>query len=268
MGANWKYIPEVILALSTCAIGIGFTSLFNLGKSRKAFIGILGLILLAGFLGAFCARSDYEKEIQAKNAKAFVLSCKRLFENENYDGVHQLIQIHQLNDAPSNMIFAHMLANGYGINRNINESIQYYKTASAMGDERAESNMVVVVVKNCATSLKNEVLEDTYASGNEMAVKYVDYVINYHNSNLTDKSEALDANKIWDMEEAELLGVLNGPFFCWVASNVTYKSTIGVLSTPTFTRKFLYKNGNNYVYEECSLIEKSGFPEWLVEDIW
>ena len=38
----------------------------------------------------------------------------------------------------------------------------------------------------------------------------------------------------------------------WVCSNKTYKTTKSTSSTTTFTRKFLYKSGLNYVYEECS----------------
>ena len=81
-------------------------------------------------------------------------------------------------------------------------------------------------------------------------------------------TNALSDVQIWNMDEEELLAVLNGPFYAWVGSNVTYSTTMSVSSTPTFTRTFLYKSGESYVYEECSLIARSSFPDWLQEDIW
>ena len=38
----------------------------------------------------------------------------------------------------------------------------------------------------------------------------------------------------------------------WVCSNKTYNYSVGTASTNTFTRRYLYKIGSSYVYEECS----------------
>ena len=38
----------------------------------------------------------------------------------------------------------------------------------------------------------------------------------------------------------------------WVCSNKTYTTSVSTISTPTFTRRFLYQIGNSRVYEECS----------------
>jgi hypothetical protein len=38
----------------------------------------------------------------------------------------------------------------------------------------------------------------------------------------------------------------------WACSNRSYNSSVGTTSTDTFTRRYLYKSGNKYVYEECS----------------
>ena len=50
--------------------------------------------------------------------------------------------------------------------------------------------------------------------------------------------------------------IISNPETCsytsWVCSNATYSSSVGTSSSTTFTRKFLYKSGKNYVYEECS----------------
>ena len=50
--------------------------------------------------------------------------------------------------------------------------------------------------------------------------------------------------------------IINNPQTCsyssWVCSNKTYSTTVSTSSTATFTRKFLYKTGTKYVYEECS----------------
>ena len=50
--------------------------------------------------------------------------------------------------------------------------------------------------------------------------------------------------------------IISNPQTCsysqWVCSNKTYTTTVSTSSTATFTRKFLYKTGTKYVYEECS----------------
>lgn len=54
--------------------------------------------------------------------------------------------------------------------------------------------------------------------------------------------------------------IISNPQTCsytsWVCSNKTYTSSVGTSSTTTFTRKFLYKSGTNYIYEECSRVYK------------
>lgn len=265
-----KYIPEIILAISTCALGIGASAFIKEDNRHIISIiaGTLGIVALFAFFITFIFRMQREKEIQNNNTKAFLTACRTLIEKEDYDSAMQILQIHGVNDAPSSMIYAYMLANGYGIDTDIQRSIHYYKAAREMGDKRAETNMVVSVVKNCPTPTKIEVLKSAYGSGNEIAIKYVDYVVKSYNSTLENGEFALSSDQIWNMDEEELLAVLNGPFYAWVGSNVTYSTTMSVSSTPTFTRTFLYKSGESYVYEECSLIARSSFPDWLQEDIW
>ena len=41
-----------------------------------------------------------------------------------------------------------------------------------------------------------------------------------------------------------------------------------VLSTPNFTRQFLYQIGTNRVYRECRLVVNKDFPSWFNENIW
>lgn len=265
-----KYLPDVLLALATSALGI-YASVFIDERNKqkvRCISGIVSLILGVAWVIAFCYRSNYEKRMAENSDLAFLNTCRSYIKNEDYNQAMQLLQTHTVNDAQSSMIYAYLLANGYGVEKDINKSIHYYSIAKDLGNAKAETNMVVSVVKNCATTAKVDVLRDAYENGNQMAEEYLTYVISSYNAKQSPDARPLTTETVWDLPEDQLLETINGPFYYWVGSNVTYNTSMSTSSTPTFTRKYLYSIGSKRVYEEMHLIADPNFPDWFHEDLW
>lgn len=248
-----------------------FTSAFVNEKNQKSVLKYSGiafavLIVACGIVSLHyhCHKMQMEKD----NETTFMHTCRSYIENEDYDKAVQLLQTHTINDAETNMIYAYLLANGYGVEKDINKSIHYYSIAKDLGNAKAETNMVVSVVKNCATAEKVDVLRDAYENGNQMAEEYLTYVISSYNAKQSPDARPLTTDTVWDLPEDQLLEIINGPFYYWIGSNVTYNTSMSTSSTPTFTRKYLYSIGSKRVYEEMHLIADPNFPEWFQEDLW
>lgn len=267
---NGKYLPELLLGLTTCAIGVCGSALIRDENRKKICLisGIIAFVLAILYLSNLYIGIRNDEAAKETRATMFQSICQQYFAREDYSRAVDTLLKYGAEDAASCMIYAYFLANGYGVEKNIPLSIQYYTIAKNMGEPRAETNMVVSVIRNCPSKEKIVVLKDAYQAGNEMAIQYIDYVVQSWNSNPETMKAPLSTESIWDLDEKDLLTVLNGPFFFWVCSNKTYTTAMSTTSTPTFTRRYLYMLGTNRVYEECSLIVNDSFPDWLQEDIW
>lgn len=239
----------------------------ELQKYEKELTACLMIILvLAGicFVCHVCGNRSVQKEVD----HVFLSTCKEFFEHEEYAHILEMVKDDKFKSAESCMVYAYCLAYGYGVDQDIPLSIEYYKKANDKGATNAISNMVVSVVKNCHTEVKIDAVKYAFDSGNEMAIKYVDYVVRSWNSKTENSACPITVDSIWNLGEKTLLEILEGPFYRWICSTRTYKTSVSTSSTPSFTRRFLYQNGENRVYEECQLVADDSYPNWLQETIW
>lgn len=238
-----------------------------LQKYEKELTACLMIVLvLAGI--CFVCHVYGNRSVQKEVDHVFLSTCKEFFEHEEYAHILKMVKDDKFESAESCMVYAYCLAYGYGVDQDIPLSIEYYKKANDKGATDAISNMVVSVVKNCHTEVKIDAVKYAFDSGNEMAVKYVDYVVSSWNAKSADPNVKITSAEIWNLEKNVLLELLNGPHYRWVCSNKTYATSVSTLSTPSFTRRFLYQIGTDSVYEECSLVVDDSFPSWLWENIW
>ena len=261
-------IIEIFLALASY-IGNILTSLHmeELKKYEKELTVALILVLILSatfFVWHLHRKNNANKEVN----QVFLSTCKEHFNQQEYAHILELVRDDKFESAESCMVYAYCLAYGYGVDKNIPLSIEYFKKANDKGASNAISNMVVSVVKNSHTKVKIDAVKYAFDAGNEMAVQYVNYVLSSWNSKTQDPKGKLTPTDIWSLDENTLLKIMNGPFYYWVCSNQTYKNTMPVLSTPNFTRQFLYQIGTNRVYRECRLVVNKDFPSWFNENIW
>lgn len=239
----------------------------ELQKYEKELTACLMIVLvLAGICFAchVCGNRSVQKEVD----HVFLSTCKEFFEHKEYAHILEMVKDDQFESTESCMVYAYCLAYGYGVDQDIPLSIEYYKKANDKGAADAISNMVVSVVKNCHTEEKIHAVKYAFDSGNEMAIKYVDYVVRSWNAKSDDQNGKITSAEIWSLDKNLLLELMNGPHYRWVCSNKTYTTSVSTLSTPSFTRRFLYQIGTERVYEECALVVDDNFPSWLMENIW
>ena len=254
----------------TCALGSLLSTLCN--DKNKPIIRKISLVCTIIF--AIAAAITYNKEAKAiaeakeRNADLFLYVCHNHFENEEYEDALASIFDYRLNDAESCMVYAYFLANGYGVEKNIPSSIEHYDKAAQMGEPRALSNMLISVIKNCDSKEKIEIIKSEYDSGNEIAVRFIDHVISSWNSNPETSKDTLSTSNIWQLEEAVLLDILNGPFYQWIRSSNTSDHFEEDYVSERYTRKLINSTSTSWIYEECFLIADNDFPGWLQEDIW
>lgn len=233
---------------------------------KELAAALLIILVLAGI--CFVWHCHSERNIQKEVDHVFLSTCKEFFEHQEYAHILEMVKNDKFESAESCMVYAYCLAYGYGVEKNIPMSIEYYKKANDKGSVEAISNMVVSVVKNCHSSEKINAIKCAYDAGNEMAIRYVDHVVRSWNTNPDNVGCAINVKNIWSLDEEKQIEILNGPYYRWICSNQTYKTSVSTSSTPSFTRKFLYQDGENRVYEECYLIVDNDFPNWLQENIW
>ena len=233
---------------------------------KELAAGLIVVLILAGVCSVWHFHD--KRSIQKEVNHVFLSTCKEYFEHHEYACILDLIRDDEFESAESCMVYAYCLAYGHGVEKNIPMSIEYYKKANDKGATEAISNMVVSVVKNCHTEVKIDAVKYAFDSGNEMAVKYVDYVVSSWNAESADPNGKITSAEIWSLEKNTLLKIMNGPHYRWVCSNKTYTTSVSTSSTPSFTRRFLYQIGTDRVYEECALVVEDNFPSWLRENIW
>lgn len=265
-----EILLNCLIGLFTCALGVWGSALIKEENRISIQYGarICCIVSLALILIVYGVLIQKNAEEQRRKSSMFLSACREYFEKEDYTNAINTIITYGVDDAQSCMIYAYFLANGYGISQNIPLSIEFYTAAKMMGEERAESNLVISVIKNCSSREKIDIIRTAYQSGNEVALKYVDYVVKSLKASAEANSADIDANNIWNLDEKSLIAALNKPFFRWICSNKTYTTSVSTTSTPTFTRRFLYQIGTQRVYEECILNKNCDFPDWLQEDIW
>lgn len=233
---------------------------------KELAAALLIMLVLAGI--CFVWHCHSERNIQKEVDHVFLSTCKEFFEHQEYAHILEIVKNDKFESAESCLVYAYCLAYGYGVEKNIPMSIEYYKKANDKGSVDAISNMVVSVVKNCHTRDKISAVKYAYESGNEMASQYVKHVVRSWNAKSENSEYPITCDDIWALEENTLLAILNGPFYKWICSNNTYDQPRGNFESENYTRKFLYKYSAGLVYEECYLIVDNDFPSWLQEDIW
>ena len=234
----------------------------------RCIVAGITLVLSIAIAICYCCQYKENNKINELNTSAVTSVCREYFEKGQYSNALDTILVNGVKDADSSMVYAYFLANGYGIEKNIPLSIKYYTAAMEMGDPRAETNMVISVAKNCVTKQKIEIIREAYRLGNETAIRYVEYMVNCWNSTPENTKNQIEVSEIWQLEDNDILSILNGEFYEWVVSNKTYTTSVSVVNSEDFTRRFLYQIGDSRVYEECQLIVRDTFPSWLKENIW
>lgn len=229
---------------------------------------VVTVILTIALVISYCIERNERIETQELSLTAMLSICQEHFKNKDYGSALDTLLTNGVEDAKSRMVFAYFMANGYGTEKNIPLSIKYYTAAMEMGEPRAETNMVISVAKNCFTNQKIEIIKEAYFSGNETAIQYVEYMVNYWNSTPENHNNQISATEIWALEDDDILSILNGEFYEWKISNKTYTTSVSVVSSEDFSRRFLYQIGDSRVYEESQLIVRDTFPSWLQEDVW
>ena len=242
----------------------------NNSKRKKRLRIVIAITVVLTIATAISYYVEHKVQVEAHEltSSAVLSVCKEYFEKEEYSNALDTILTNGVEDAKSSMVFAYFMANGYGTEKNIPLSIKYYTVAMELGEPRAETNMVISVAKNCVTNQKVKIIRESYFSGNETAIRYVEYMVNCWNSTPENHDNQIDVLELWKLEDEDILSILNGEFYEWKISNKTYTTSVSVVSSEDFSRRFLYQIGNSRVYEESQLIVRDSFPGWLQEDVW
>lgn len=238
-----------------CALGI----IGGRIQKKKTLDYVLIWGLIAGTIVSFFF--GWRQSQEEKNL--FKETCQIHFEDGNYGLAREAILNRGLDDSTAQLLYGFLLTNGYGSPADPEKGWEYYYKAYMADEPKAEDCLVVSSIKHFHDDRVIEVFKRAYSRGNAVAIKYLHHLLQEQSADCSD----YDESSIWNLSDDELLSFLTFEQAKWSVSTRSYKISMPVSSTPSFSRKYLYSVGEDRIYEESLLISER-FPEFFSEDPW